>query len=227
MADDETGYDFEADKGKTIQPETLFYDSEEDSVQSFDTGLVVGGFPTSVEHDPTTHIIEALGDRGMDSALVTLNLGDEAKDKEKGPVFNTPPERIFDEIRDAVEVLDGETAIFGYCCGGSYALESGVMGRDDTVAFVGSDIPAGMQSCRGLLEPETDGVVFYDENMDGRLDTYQVEVTDTHHIWQNTPEDFGEAQVDIAEALAYEGEEDSFQWMEETGRYSLPDSGLL
>ncbi|WP_414838276.1 hypothetical protein ACK3SF_02640 [Candidatus Nanosalina sp. VS9-1] len=227
MADDETGYDFEADKGKTIEPETLFYESENESARSFDTGLVVGGFPTSVEHDPTTHIIEALGGRGTDSALVTLNLGDEAIDREKGPVFNTSPEIIFDEIREAVEMLDGETAVFGYCCGGSYALESGVMDRNDVVAFVGSDIPAGMQSYEGLLEPETDGVVFYDDTMEGRLDARQVEVTDTHHIWQNTPEDFGEAQVDIAEALAYDGEAENFQWMEETDRYSLPDSGLL
>lgn len=198
--DTDTGYDFEKDRGKTIEPETLFYDSNTGSDTVFDSGIVIGGFPTSVEHDPTTHIIDTLTDRGADSALVTLNLGEEAADKEKGPVYNTPPERIFEEVRNGINALNGETAVFGYCCGGSYALESGIMERDDAVAFVGSDIPAGMQSCKGLLEPETDGVVFYDENMEGRLQAPHIEVRDTHHIWQNTPEDFGEAQVDIAEA---------------------------
>lgn len=189
-------------KTEVLETETIHYETEESGDLSFDSGLIVGGFPTSIELDPTTQIAETLQAEGAEATLIALNSGEaEAVRPERGAVYNTPRHAIFSELNQALDLLEGETAVFGYCAGGVYALESNLMERRDSVAFVGSDIPQGMANYEGTMQPETDVVIFYDEKMDGRLDAQNLDVYGTDHIWVETPQNYGEAQVRTADLL--------------------------
>jgi len=206
---------------EVLDTDTIFYEPEHEGELNFDSGIVVCGFPTSIELDPTTQIAESLSNRGAEAALVTLNsTKGEAVNPERGAVYNTPKAEITEEIDEALESLSGNTAVFGYCAGGIYALESAVMERSDTSVFVGSDVPQGMTNYQGVMSPETDGVVFYDEKMDGRLDAIHLEVYGTDHLWVETPEDYGEAQVSVADHMTDESSSglenltEEYDWLE-------------
>lgn len=218
----ESGQQEEKKESQILEAETLFYEPRNIKDLHFDSGIVVGGFPTSIELDPTTQIAEFLQRQGAEAALVALNAGEgEVKNPERGAVYNTPTEDIFQELNQTVDSLEGETAVFGYCAGGIYALESEIMERPDTVAFVGSDVPQGMSNYEGVMQPETDGVIFYDEKMDGRIDAEHLEVYGTDHIWVETPDNYGEAQVRAADLIAdsqnatkIENLAETYDWLE-------------
>lgn len=215
----------EEKESKILKTETVFHEPEGAGSLGFDSGVVVGGFPTSIDLDPTTQVVESLQSEGVEAALVALYPSEgELVDPDRGVVYNTPKEEIFQELNQTVNSLDGDTAVFGYCAGGIYALESKIMDRNKTTAFVGSDIPHGMANYEGVMEPETDGVVFYDEKMDGRIDAQHLEVHGTDHIWVDTPQDYGEAQVRTADLLAGEADPaeieklaDTYDWLESSG----------
>ena len=215
----------EEKESKILETETVHYEPEGSGNMGFDSGIVVGGFPTSIELDPTTQVTESLQSEGVEAALVALYPGEaEVIDPDQGAVYNTPTEGIFQELNQTVDSLTGDTAVFGYCAGGVYALESGIMDRDDTTAFVGSDVPQGMANYEGVMRPETDGVVFYDEKMDGRLDAQHLDVHGTDHIWVDTPQDYGKAQVRAADILAGEADPaemekltEKYDWLETSG----------
>ena len=217
----------EEKQSKILETETVHYEPEGSGNLGFDSGIVVGGFPTSIELDPTTQVAESLQSEGVEAALIALYPGEaEVIDPDRGAVYNTPTEGIFQELNQRVSSLPGYTAVFGYCAGGVYALESGLMERDDTAVFIGSDVPEGMENYEGIMEPETDGLVFYDEKMDGRVDARHLDVHGTDHIWQDTPEDYGEAQVRAADIFAGETDPgdmerlaETYEWLETSRDY--------
>ncbi|MFB6116658.1 MAG: hypothetical protein ABEK10_04045 [Candidatus Nanosalina sp.] len=221
----ETDEHGEEQESKILKTETSLYEPEaleEDREQSFDSGLVVGGFPTSIDLDPTTQVVESLRSEGVEAALVALYPSEgEVLNPDRGAVYNTSTDQIFHRLNQVINALAGDTAVFGYCAGGVYALESEIMDRNDTQAFVGSDIPHGMENFEGVIEPETDGVVFYDEKINSRVDSQHLEVHGTDHIWKNTPLNYGDAQIRAADLLAEESDPaeidklaETYDWLE-------------
>ncbi len=225
----ETDEHGEEQESKILETESSFYEPEagrqKEGEPNFDSGLIVGGFPTSIDLDPTTQVAESLQSEGVEAALVALYPSEgEVLNPDRGAVYNTSTAQIFQQLDQTVDSLTGDTAVFGYCAGGVYALESEIMNRDDITAFVGSDVPQGMENFEGVMEPETDGLVFYDEKMNGRVDSQHLEVQGTDHIWRNTPVNYGDAQVRAADLLAEEADRmeieklaETYDWLESSG----------
>lgn len=170
-----------------------------------DSALVVAGYPTSMEHDPTTQVLEELDVRNVDTGMVKLVSGEgEVPEPERGAVYNADPDDLLEEVCDAYAELGGDTLVIGYCAGGVYALEA----LDDQAAFVGMDVPSGVENWyTGELAPQAPeySVFLYDREMTGRIEASEdreLEVSGTDHLWQGTPEDLGEAAVYLGEAIA-------------------------
>jgi hypothetical protein len=178
------------------------------------SALVVAGYPTSMEHDPTTQVLEELDARNVDTGMVKLvSETGEVPDPSRGAVYNADPDEIITEVEETYDGLGGDTMVVGYCAGGVYALEA----LDEEAAFVGLDVPSGVENWyTGELAPEApeNSVFFYDEEMDGRVETEDwrvLEVSGTHHLWQETPENLGEAAVYLGDAAASEDPETRVQ----------------
>lgn len=214
------------DESKKTSANSFFHSSRgSPALGQVDSALVVAGYPTSMEHDPTTQVMEELDARNVDAAMVKLESEEaEVPDSSRGAVYNTDPDEIISEVEAAYDGLDGDTMVIGYCAGGVYALEA----LDDEAAFVGMDVPSGVENWyTGTLEagaPEN-SVFFYDEEMDGRVEIpewKELEVSGTHHLWRDTPEDFGEAAVYLGDAAASENPEtrvqdlaSTYDWLDE------------
>jgi hypothetical protein len=179
-----------------------------------------------MEHDPTTQVLEELDARNVDTGMVKLvSEAGEVPDSSRDAVYNADPDEIISEVEKAYEGLDGDTMVVGYCAGGVYALEA----VDEEAAFVGLDVPSGVENWyTGELAPEApeNSVFFYDEEMNGRVETQgwrELEVSGTHHLWQETPEGLGEAAVYLGDAAASEDPETRTQDLAST--YDWLDSG--
>jgi hypothetical protein len=232
------------DESKKTSANSFFHSSRgSPDVGQVDSALVVAGYPTSMEHDPTTQVLEELDAMNLDTAMVKLESEEaEVPDSSRGVVYNTDPDEIISEVEAAYSGLKGDTMVIGYCAGGVYALEA----IDGTEAgFVGMDVPSGVENWyTGEIKAEAPGnsVFFYDEEMNGRVesrDWQELEVSGTHHLWQDKPEDIGEAAVYLGDAAASEDPEtrvadlaSTYDWLDDNGDIpvenpaadALPDS---
>jgi hypothetical protein len=204
---DEDDNDDDKKDAKAVAESFLHSSGGDPDLGQVDSALVVAGYPTSMEHDPTTQVLEELDARNVDTGMVKLvSETGEVPDSSRGAVYNADPEEIVSEVEKAYDRLGGDTMVVGYCAGGVYALEA----VDDEAAFVGLDVPSGVDNWyTGELAPEApeDSVFLYDEEMNGRLETQdwrELEVSGTHHLWRDTPEDLGEAAVYLGDAAASE-----------------------
>jgi hypothetical protein len=200
----------EDDKDAKAVAESLFHSSPgTPELEAVDSALVVAGYPTSMEHDPTTQVLEELDSRNVDVAMVKLvSETGEVPKPGHGSVYNAVPSDISEDVLEAHGELKGDKLVLGYCAGGVYALEA----LDDQVGFVGMDVPTGIENWyKGVLAPDApdNSVFLYDEAMKGMIEApegREFEVSGTEHLWQDTPEDLGEAAVYLGDAAA-SGEE--------------------
>ncbi|MFB6241362.1 MAG: hypothetical protein ABEJ36_00985 [Candidatus Nanosalina sp.] len=227
MGTEEDNEDDEKD-AKAVAESFLHSSPGSSDLKNFDSAMVVAGYPTSMEHDPKTQVLEELDARNVDTGMVKLvSEKAEIPDPSRDAVYNTDPDEIVSEVRETYGDLQGDTLVLGYCAGGVYALEA----LDGTEAgFVGMVVPSGVENWyKGELGTEAPGnsVFFYDEEMSGRVDAedwQELEVSGTHHLWQDMPEDLGEAAVYLGDAAASEDPKtrvadlaSTYDWLDDGG----------